>query len=57
MDNVVYLVDRLHEVVFNLLALVVAPILIVVLLTRKLVIDIKNKIIILNDSYKGKNNE
>jgi hypothetical protein len=57
MNNVIYIVDRLHDVVFNLLMLIVAPILIVVLLTRKLVVDIKNKIIILNDSYKGKNNE
>lgn len=57
MNNVIYILDRLHDVVFNLLMLIVAPILIVVLLTRKLVVDIKNKIIILNDSYKGKNNE
>lgn len=57
MNNVIYVLDRLHDVVFNLLALVIAPVLIVVLLTRKLVVDIKNKIIILNDSYKGRNNE
>ncbi len=57
MNNIIYILDRLHDVVFNLLMLIVAPILIIVLLTRKLVVDIKNKIIILNDSYKGKNNE
>lgn len=44
MNNIIYILDRLHDVVFNLLMLIVAPILIVVLLTRKLVVDIKNKI-------------
>ena len=52
MYSIIYILDKLNEIVFNLLVLIVVPFLLTVLLTRSLVIDLKNKIITLNKKVK-----
>jgi len=46
--NLINILDKLHEIAYNILFVLVAPALLLVLLTRKIVIDAKNKIITLN---------
>ena len=48
MEYLINILDKLHEITYNILFVLVAPALLLVLLTRKIVIDAKNKIITLN---------
>ena len=48
MNYIIDLLNKLHEVAYNILFVLVTPALLLVLLTRKIVIDAKNKIITLN---------
>jgi hypothetical protein len=55
-DAMLSIFNNLSTMVINVFLLIVAPILFLVLITRKLVIDVKNKIVILNSNYKGDKN-
>jgi hypothetical protein len=48
MNYIIDLLNKLHEVAYNILFVLITPALLLVLLTRKIVIDAKNKIITLN---------
>lgn len=42
------IMDRLHAVAMNLLIVIVIPIIVIVFITRKMVLDFKNKLFQLN---------
>lgn len=48
MNYILDLLNKLHEVAYNILFVIITPALLLVLLTRKIVIDGKNKLFTLN---------
>jgi len=48
MNYIIDVLNKLHEIAYNVLFVLITPALLLVLLTRKIVVDAKNKIFTLN---------